>query len=187
MAHLPAHFGVQERSPIHVHQLLSRHCAYVCYSYRLGYAECTPESLSWILYQSPGGYSNPLHLPPLLYMSLTWTLLTISPSCMSFSADNMQEVMVLSIELWALKVGLKIKGPKTEFMLSGCYWDPTAPQVTFLSSGLQLELVKDFKYLGTWLISSMHDFKTRRAAAWSAIRRLNRIWTATALRLSLVQ
>ena len=44
-----------------------------------------------------------------------------------------------------------------------------------LSSGLQLnKLVKDFKYLGTWLISTMHDFKTRRAAAWSAIRRLNR-------------
>ena len=62
------------------------------------------------------------------------------------------------------------------------YWDPSAPVVTLhLASGLSLKLVKDFKYLGTWLVSSMHDFKTRRAAVWSAIRRLNRIWTSTAL------
>ena len=31
--------------------------------------------LSWLLYQSLGGHSNPL-----LYMSLAWTLLTILPS-----------------------------------------------------------------------------------------------------------
>ena len=99
---------------------------------------------------------------------------------LSSSATSMQ-AMVLSIEHWTLKVGLKINGPKTEFMFSG-YWDPSAPAITLhLASGLSLKLVKDFKYLGTWLISSMNDFKTRRAAAWSAIRRLNRIWTSTAL------
>jgi hypothetical protein len=47
---------------------------------------------------------------------------------LSSSATDMQ-AMVLSIEHWALKVGLKINGPKTEFMLSG-YWDSSAPAVT---------------------------------------------------------
>ena len=64
-------------------------------------------------------------------------------------------------------------------MLSG-FWVPSAPAVTLhLASGLPLKQVKDFKYLGTWLLSSMNDFQTRRSAAWSAIKRLNRIWTAT--------
>jgi hypothetical protein len=83
--------------------------------------------------------------------------------------------MILSIELWALKVGLKINGPKTEFMVSG-YEDPLAPAPKFhLSSGLELRKVLDFKYLGTWLISSLNDFKIRQAAAWSAIKKLNNI------------
>jgi hypothetical protein len=84
--------------------------------------------------------------------------------------------MILSI-----KVGLKINGPKTEFMVSG-YEDPLAPAPKFhLSSGLELKKVLDFKYLGTWLISSLNDFKIRRAAAWSAIKKLNNIWKSKAI------
>ncbi len=99
---------------------------------------------------------------------------------LSSSASNMQ-IMILSIELWALKVGLKINGPKTEFMVSG-HVDLLAPSAKFhLSSGLELKKVLDFKYLGTWLLSSMNDFKLRRNAAWSAIKRLNGIWKSTAI------
>ena len=99
---------------------------------------------------------------------------------LSSSATNMQ-IMILSIELWALKVGLKINGPKTEYLVSG-YEDPLTPAPMFhLSSGLELKKVLDFKYLGTWLISSMNDFKIRRAAAWSAIKKLNNIWKSTAI------
>ena len=88
---------------------------------------------------------------------------------LSSSAANMQ-IMILSIELWALKVGLKINGPKTKFMVYG-HEDPLAPAAKFhLSSGLELKKVLDFKYLGTWLLSSKNDFKLRRAAAWSAIK-----------------
>ena len=66
---------------------------------------------------------------------------------LSSNVSNMQS-MILSIEQWALKVGLKINGPKTEFMVSG-YVDPLAPQPKFhLSSGLELKKVLDFKYLG---------------------------------------
>jgi hypothetical protein len=64
------------------------------------------------------------------------------------SAINMQ-IMILSIELWALKVSLKINGPKTEFMVSG-YENPLAPATKFhLSSGLELKKVLDFMHLGT--------------------------------------
>ena len=94
----------------------------------------------------------------------------------SSTTANMQ-TMIQSIEHWALKVGIKINGPKTEFMVSG-YCDPLAPPVSFhhLSSGLELKRVLDFKYLGTWLLNPINGFKIRRAAAWSAIKRLNRIW-----------
>ena len=35
----------------------------------------------------------------------------------------------LSVELWALKVGFKINGPKTEFVVSE-YSDPLAPPLS---------------------------------------------------------
>jgi hypothetical protein len=60
--------------------------------------------------------------------------------------------------------------------------DPLSPAAKFhLSSGLELKKVLDFKYLGTLLLSSMNDFKLRRAAVWSAIKRLNGIWKSTAI------
>jgi hypothetical protein len=101
---------------------------------------------------------------------------------LSSSASNVQ-IMILSIELWALKVGLKINGPKTEFVVSGCVdlLAPSAAKFHLLSSVLKLKKVLDFKYLGTWLLSSMNDFKLRRKAAWSAIKRLNGIWKSTAI------
>ena len=76
------------------------------------------------------------------------------------SAANMQ-IMILSIELWALTVGLKINGLKTEFMVYG-HEDPLAPAAKFhLSSGLELQKVLDFKYLGTWDRTAMSSAKSR--------------------------
>ena len=67
------------------------------------------------------------------------------------------QAMILSIELWALKVGLKINGPKTEFMVSG-FVDPLAlPPKFHLSSGLELKMVLDFKYLETWLLINQYE------------------------------
>ena len=67
-------------------------------------------------------------------------------------------------------------------MVSG-YVDPLAPPAKFhLSFVLELKKVLDIKYLGTWLLSSMNDFKLRHAAAWSAIiRRLIGIWKSIAI------
>ncbi len=103
---------------------------------------------------------------------------------LSSNVSNNMQSMILSIEQWALKVGIKINGPKTEFMVTG-YVDPLAPPPKFhLSSGLELKKVLDFKYLGTWLLSSMTDFKLRRTAAWSAIKRLNGSSTEDQLKIN---
>ena len=92
--------------------------------------------------------------------------------------------MLLSIETWAAKVGLKINHSKTEYMLVG-NWEAerstTAGTRITLNSGSVLKEVADFKYLGSWLLNSTKDFLVRKALAWSAITRLNRIWKSTVL------
>ena len=92
--------------------------------------------------------------------------------------------MLLSIEIWAAKVGLKINHSKTEYMLVGNWETERASEAGIhltLSTGNELKEVADFKYLGSWLLNSKKDFLVRRALAWSAITRLNRIWKSTIL------
>ena len=102
---------------------------------------------------------------------------------LSNSVTNGQ-VMLLAIETWAAKVGLKINHSKTEYMLVG-NWEAerstaAGTRIT-LSSGSVLKEVADFKYLGSWLLNSTKDFLVRKALAWSAITRLNRIWKSAVL------
>jgi len=99
---------------------------------------------------------------------------------------NMQK-MLLSVEKWALKVGLKINYDKTVYLLSGD-WSilkrnkRVKLEVKFkLHSGIFLKEVQDFKYLGTWLVNSVNDFKIRKAAAWAAAKNLNRLWRSKIL------
>ena len=40
----------------------------------------------------------------------------------------------------------------------------------------QLEIVDDFKYLGSWVKSSEQDVKVRKAMAWKACNKLSKIW-----------
>ena len=44
------------------------------------------------------------------------------------------------------------------------------------STGTILEVVKDFKYLGSWTQSSLQNIKTRNALAWKACNKLTKIW-----------
>jgi len=92
--------------------------------------------------------------------------------------------MLLDVEVWAAKVGLKINHGKTEYLLVG-NWEaerlsPVGIRLS-LSTGAELKEVSDFKYLGSWLLNSKKDFSVRKALAWSAITRLNRIWKSTVL------
>ena len=44
------------------------------------------------------------------------------------------------------------------------------------SDGQLLEEVDDFVYLGSWIGNSVKDFEVRKAKAWSALNKMNRIW-----------
>ena len=59
------------------------------------------------------------------------------------SDEKKVQSMLLSVEKWALKVGLKINASKTEYLLSGD-WSKLK-----LNSGTILNEVQDFKYLGS--------------------------------------
>ena len=49
-----------------------------------------------------------------------------------------------------------------------------------MSSGA-IKQVKDFKYLGSWLMDSAHDLEIRIALAWKACSRLNKVWHSKVL------
>ena len=39
-----------------------------------------------------------------------------------------------------------------------------------------MEEVQDFKYLGSWVSSTEHDIKVRKALAWKALNTMSRVW-----------
>jgi hypothetical protein len=44
-----------------------------------------------------------------------------------------------------------------------------------------IKLVKDFKYLGSWLLNCTKDFEIRKALAWKAFIRLVKIWESNSI------
>ena len=80
--------------------------------------------------------------------------------------DRNAQLMLSSIEKVALQVGLKVNVKKTEFILV----------VSIQLSSGAIKQVKDFKYLGSWLMNSMADFKMRKELAWTTCIRLIKIW-----------
>ena len=51
----------------------------------------------------------------------------------------------------------------------------TSPHMCTVS-GAPIKHVSDFKYLGSYVMSSEKDFRTRKALAWSACNKLEKIW-----------
>ena len=49
----------------------------------------------------------------------------------------------------------------------------------------QIQVVNDFKYLGSTILSSTTDFLKRRGMAWSNFWRLHKVWKANKLPLQL--
>ena len=45
--------------------------------------------------------------------------------------------------------------------------------------GTQLEVVDDFKYLGSWVASIEHGIKVRRFQAWKALHNMTKIWKSS--------
>ena len=81
------------------------------------------------------------------------------------------ENLLHSLETSASQVGLYCNEGKTEFVSSSGIVLP----LTSLN-GVNIKLVNDFKYLGSYINSSENDFKIRKSLAWKACNKLNRIW-----------
>ena len=78
------------------------------------------------------------------------------------------------VETIALTVGLKINRKKTVYLVAG---NPTPTTGLFLcDSPTPIEQVSDFKFLGSYLINTKSDIQYRITLAWSAARKLGRIW-----------
>ena len=82
------------------------------------------------------------------------------------------QALLTSAEQEALTVGLKINRKKTEYMLVG---DFKADAGLSVIEG-PIAWTNDFKYLGSWVVSSKRDFEVRRAQAWQAWKRMHRVW-----------
>ena len=80
--------------------------------------------------------------------------------------------MLMNLENAAAKVGLHLNAKKTEaFSHNQTDSDPLISK-----EGSTIKIVDDFKYLGSWLDSSFHDFEIRKALAWTACHRLSKVW-----------
>ena len=80
----------------------------------------------------------------------------------------------------ASQVGLRINKDKTKIMHINYHREGAPPKAL---EGL--EVVEDFKYLGTRIDSPLSDFRQRRGIAWSKFWKLQTIWTCTSLSLHL--
>ena len=104
-------------------------------------------------------------------------------SLISATLEGAQRLL-LNVEKWALKVGLKINVPKTEFLAIGNWnteLDSPSGLNLCMSDGTRLNLVKNFRYLGSWIRDSTPDFKARAAQSWTAVKKLRRLWTSKIL------
>ena len=79
----------------------------------------------------------------------------------------------------AKELGLIISVPKTEYMTANCH-----PQPPLQVYGEAIKHVTDFKYLGSQMASSASDFKRRKALAWGAFWKLERLWRSSELPIS---
>ena len=80
--------------------------------------------------------------------------------------------MLLKVETEARCVGLYTNAKKTEVM-----------QINYESNthlikidGTPLKNVQNFKYLGSWMVSSEKDYEARKALAWVACHKMKKIW-----------
>ena len=85
---------------------------------------------------------------------------------------QLAENLLHCVERSALQVGLHLNASKTELLTSNI----SDPGEIKSLSGEPIKRVSHFKYLGAYVPNSLHDFNSRKALAWSAINKLERIW-----------
>ena len=88
---------------------------------------------------------------------------------------QLAESLLHSVEQSAAQIGLYLNAPKTNILTTNI---KTTYDIKSLS-GEGLKHVANFKYLGAYIPSCSHDFNIRKALAWSAINKLERIWKSS--------
>ena len=80
-----------------------------------------------------------------------------------------------SVSNEANKVGLEINVAKTKQMVINPDY---GPQLPLELNEERVEIVNDFKYLGSMVASTDNDIKVRKGQAWAAFWKLKNIWQA---------
>ena len=81
----------------------------------------------------------------------------------------------------AADLGLVISAHKTEFMTINCH---PQPQLYMEVYGTSINHMTDFKYLGSMMASSASNLKRRKALAWTAFWKLERLWKSPSIPIS---
>ena len=71
-------------------------------------------------------------------------------------------------------MGLRINEGKTKFIIENVD-DSFSPSVKS-KSGVAIGKVDDFLYLDSWIRNSEKDIKVRKAKAWVACHKLDKVW-----------
>ena len=89
--------------------------------------------------------------------------------------------LLLAVEKECNEVGLKINAPKTQFMSYNITEDIklNLGDGTEIKRALTEKKEQDFKYLGAWVDTTIRDIKVRKALAWAALRKMDKIWNSS--------
>ena len=82
-----------------------------------------------------------------------------------------QELLNL-VQSESKKIGLTLNSTKTKFIALN---SPNGVQLVAEDEEV-IEQVADFKYLGSYVMSSTKDIKIRKAKAWKALNDMSKIW-----------
>ena len=96
----------------------------------------------------------------------------------SLLSDTVEQActLLLAVEKECIRIGLGLNAKKTKSMPINIKEEDVIIKTL---DGTQLEVVKDFKYLGSWVASTERDMKIRRAQAWQALHKLKKIWRSS--------
>ena len=89
-------------------------------------------------------------------------------------SDEIQQAqeLLLRVRSECKKVGLGINAKKTK----GLAFNIEEPPPLQTAEGTDIEWVKDFKYLGSWVEDSIKDLSVRKALAWKALNSMSKVW-----------
>lgn len=105
-----------------------------------------------------------------------------------FNAINRAQEQLERTSQKANEVGLQINTEKTKLMIVDDYHQlpgSFGPYQALNLNGEYIEVVKDFKYLGSMMSSSEKDMRARKGQAWGAFWKMKEIWKSKSIKIQL--